>query len=288
MKHGALFNGIGGFQLAAHWMEWENIFHCEIDKFCNQVIKKHFPESICYEDIKETGFTKWRGAIDILSGGFPCQPYSIAGKRKGFSDDRHLWPEMLRAIREVSPRWVVGENVRGLTNWNGGMVFDEVQADLEAEGYEVLPFLLPAAGVDAPHERYRIWFVAYACSAGSSKHKAGIIQDKKWHNTSQVWEESLEQGRAAAIGQTGSPANTSIVAERKQAAQTEPVATSRTSRFVIGGVGGQWEGFPTQSPVCGGDDGLPNWVDQLKSLGNAIVPQVAVEIFRAIEAFEKL
>jgi len=160
MTHGSLFSGIGGFDLAAEWMGWENIFHCEWNAFGQKVLKYHFPNSISYEDITKTDFTIHRGRIDILTGGFPCQPYSMAGKRLGKEDERHLWPEMLRAIREIRPRWVVGENVLGLVNWSGGLVFHEVQADLEAEGYEVQPYVLPACAVNAPHRRDRVWFVA--------------------------------------------------------------------------------------------------------------------------------
>lgn len=167
MNHGSLFSGIGGFDLAAQWMGWYNVFHCEIEPFPRHVLQYYWPNSDSLSDIKKTNFKKYNGTIDILTGGFPCQPYSAAGKRKGTEDDRHLWPEMLRAIREVSPRWVVGENVRGLTNWNGGLVFDQVQADLEDAGYEVLPFILPACAVNAPHRRDRIWFVAYSGGNGS-------------------------------------------------------------------------------------------------------------------------
>ena len=165
MKHGSLFSGIGGFDLAAEWMGWENVFHCEWNEFGQKVLKHYWPKAISYEDITNTDFTIHRGNIDILTGGFPCQPYSSAGKRLGKEDERHLWPQMLRAIREIKPRWVVGENVYGLVNWSGGLVFHEVQADLEAEGYEVQPYLLPAVSVNAPHRRDRIWFVAYSKSA---------------------------------------------------------------------------------------------------------------------------
>jgi len=160
MNHGSLFSGIGGFDLAAEWMGWTNVFHCEWEEFPRKVLNYHFPKSISYGDIKKTDFTIHRGQIDILTGGFPCQPYSAAGKRLGKEDDRHLWPEMLRAIREIQPGWVVGENVYGIINWNGGLVFEEVQTDLEAEGYEVQSFILPAASVNAPHRRDRAWFVA--------------------------------------------------------------------------------------------------------------------------------
>jgi DNA-cytosine methyltransferase len=162
MKHGSLFSGIGGFDLAAQWMGWENVFHCEWNEFGQKVLHHYWPKAISYHDITKTDFTIHRGKIDILTGGFPCQPYSSAGKRKGKEDERHLWPSMLRAIREIQPRWVVGENVLGLVNWSGGLVFHEVQADLEAQGYEVWPYVLPAVSVNAPHRRDRVWFVAYA------------------------------------------------------------------------------------------------------------------------------
>jgi len=161
MTHGSLFSGIGGFDLAADWMGWENKFHCEINPFGQKVLKHYWPNATTYDDIKKTDFTIWRGNIDVLSGGFPCQPYSTAGKRKGTEDDRHLWPEMLRAIGEIAPRWIVGENVRGLVNWSDGLVFEEVCVDLEGQAYQVQPFLLPACGVNAPHRRDRIFFVAF-------------------------------------------------------------------------------------------------------------------------------
>lgn len=172
MKHGSLFSGIGGFDLAAKWMGWENIFHCEWNEFGQKVLHHYWPKAIQYNDITKTDFSIHRGEIDIITGGFPCQPYSMAGKRKGKEDERHLWPQMLRAIREIQPRWVVGENVLGLVNWNGGLVFHEVQTDLEAAGYEVWPYVLPAVSVDAPHRRDRVWFVAYATSNGyKNRHK---------------------------------------------------------------------------------------------------------------------
>ena len=254
MKHAALFNGIGGFQLAAEWMGWDNIMSCEIDEWCNKVTKYHFPNCIQHGDIKTTDFTIYRGGIDIITGGFPCQPYSAAGKRKGKEDERHLWPEMLRAIREIRPRWVVGENVRGLTNWNGGMVFDEVCADLEAEGYEVIPVILPAASVNAPHRRDRVWFIAYT---NSGKRCEGRVYKKGCEKT-----------------------------ERHTC-----TCNTRYGRT-------DWQDFPTQSPVCSGDDGIPGRLDgitfskwrnnSIKGYGNAIVPQVAYQIFKAIEAWEKL
>jgi DNA (cytosine-5)-methyltransferase 1 len=181
MRHGSLFSGIGGFDLASEWMGWENVFHCEWNEFGQKVLKYYWPKSITYNDITKTDFTIHRGTIDILTGGFPCQPYSTAGKRLGKEDERHLWPEMLRAIREIQPSYVVGENVRGLVNWNGGLVFDEVQADLEAEGYEVTPFLLPACAVNAPHRRDRIWFVAFKNSNKNGwRSEFGQEESSEW------------------------------------------------------------------------------------------------------------
>lgn len=173
MTHASLFSGIGGFDLAAEWVGWTNAFNCEIDPFCRRVLKYHFSDAEQYEDIRTADFTIWRDRIDVLSGGFPCQPFSLAGKRKGTEDDRYLWPEMLRVIRTVRPRWVVGENVFGIVNWSGGMVFDKVCSDLEAAGYEVQPYIIPACGVGAPHRRDRCWFVAYRTYAGTETIREG-------------------------------------------------------------------------------------------------------------------
>ena len=166
MRHGSLFSGIGGFDLAAEWMGWDNVFHCEWNPFGQKILKHYWPKSISYEDICKTDFSIHRGAIDIISGGFPCQPFSSAGKRQGTEDSRYLWPEMLRAIREVCPKWVVGENVYGLVNWNEGMVFNTVCSELENEGYEVIPIVLPSASVNAPHKRDRIFFIAHSKNGG--------------------------------------------------------------------------------------------------------------------------
>lgn len=184
MTHGSLFSGIGGFDLAAEWMGWQNVFHCEWNTFGQRVLKHYWPNAISYHDITKTDFTIHRGRIDVLTGGFPCQPYSMAGKRLGNEDDRHLWPEMLRAIREIQPCWVVGENVLGLVNWSGGLVFHEVQADLEAEGYEVQPFVLPAVSVNAPHRRDRVWFVAKntrinGCVFGESIEEGSEVRQQR-------------------------------------------------------------------------------------------------------------
>ena len=162
LKHISFFAGIRGFELAADMAGWETVASVEINENLNHRFKVRYPNTKQHEDIKKTDFTPYKGLVDVVFGGFPCQPFSNAGERKGTDDERHLWPEMLRGIQQIEAPWVVGENVRGLVNWSKGLVFEQVCADLENEGYEVQPFLLPAAGINAPHERYRIFFVAYS------------------------------------------------------------------------------------------------------------------------------
>lgn len=251
MNHGSLFSGIGGFDLAAQWMGWNNVFHCEKDPFCNRILKYYWPNAKNHEDIKETDFTGYKSTIDILTGGFPCQPFSLSGVRKGITDDRYLWPEMLRAIGEIAPRWIVGENVYGIVNWGGGVVFNKIQIDLEDQGYEVQPYILPACGKNAPHKRERVWFIANSFS------------------------------KRRCSGDIG----------RKDAIYVDPRSEGT-------GSGGVFERFPTQPPLCGGNDGIsnkldgitfPNWRSKSNnSYGNAIVPQVAFSIFNAIEKYDRL
>jgi DNA (cytosine-5)-methyltransferase 1 len=283
MKHGSLFSGIGGFDLAAEWMGWKNVFHCEWNPFGQKVLKHYWPNSISYNDITKTDFSIHRGAIDILTGGFPCQPYSSAGKRLGKEDERHLWPSMLRAIREIQPRWIVGENVLGLVNWNGGMVFEEVQADLEAEGYEVQPYVLPAAAVGAPHRRDRVWFVAYRCSYGCERNQ------------------EYTQGQQYIAGRQAFCKFNAYVSF-EHASNTKSEGSEREGRKRIGFTFNNtfkriwnWNSFPTVSPICSRNDGLSNRLDgitfskwrneSIKAGGNAIVPQVVYQIFKAIEQY---
>ena len=299
MNHLGLFEGIGGFSLAARWMGWETVAWCEINPFCQKVLKHHFPEADSLTDIKQTDFTKYANRIDILTGGFPCQPYSVAGKQEGTNDPRHLWPEMLRAIREIKPVWVVGENVRGLVSWNGGLVFEQVQIDLENEGYEVMPFILPACSVNAPHKRERIWFVAHSQSNGDRRR----LYDVEKTNGS-VWEpekhrENESEFRNISTKSDAANANSQrlqSIAFNQQPSISKPEKTFKRSKFsrtLATEIG--WRDFPTQPPVCGGNDGIPAELDattfskwrseSIKAYGNAIVPQVALQIFKSIEQY---
>tara|TARA_R110000803_G_scaffold140893_1_gene207437 strand:- start:374 stop:1183 length:810 start_codon:yes stop_codon:yes gene_type:complete len=265
MKHGSLFSGIGGFDLAASQMGWDNVFHCERDAFCQKVLAYHFPNSKLYEDVTTFDGSNYFGRIDILSGGFPCQPFSNAGKRKGTEDNRHLWPSMLRIIREISPRYVLGENVGGLLNWDGGVVFEQICIELENEGYEVLPVVLPACSVNAPHRRDRVFFIAYANGSKPTDNKGANGKTKRevrGNEEGDVFRELLSDGY--------------VTRSEKQY--------------------NDFEKFPTISPICRGDDGLPEELDgitfskwrteSIKAYGNAVVPPLILQIFRSIQEFE--
>ena len=177
MRHGSLFSGIGGFDLAASWLNWENIFQIEIDNYCQKLLNQNFINVTKYKDIKEFDGTKYRGIIDILTGGFPCQGFSVAGKQRGKSDSRWLWPEMLRVIREIRLPWVVGENVPGIIN----LALEDICLALEGEGYEVQPFIIPSASIGAWDKRDRVWIIAYnhqfRCN-NEQKEQRKIIQNK--------------------------------------------------------------------------------------------------------------
>ena len=340
MKHISLFSGIGGFDLAAQWAGWTNIASCEINPFGRKHLEYYWPEAYHHDDIKTlTGSIieheaqrrygpDWRADGVVLSGGFPCQPYSLAGKRLGKNDDRHLWPEMLRVIREVRPTYIVGENVFGLINWSNGLVFDEVQSDLEAIGYEVTSFVLPACATSAPHRRDRVWIIAY---------REGIIKQKKsnnyeWqtskhqsHNRTTVRDRTLSISgdrnatNAANIGQE-QPWNTRERRSGLKDSNSDTVGATtnangeRHEKRDIATVTGEqerqyckedfrfrntdWHNFPTQPPVCFGNDGIPARLDgitfskwrneSIKAAGNAVVPQVVFRIFNAINEINKI
>ena len=166
--HLDLFSGIGGFALAAKWNGYRTVGFCDNEPYAQAVLKKHWPEVPCHKDIREVRGELYAG-VTLLTGGFPCQPFSVAGKQRGKDDNRYLWPEMLRVIQEAKPTWIIGENVAGIVN----MALDQVCTDLEDQGYEVEPIIVPACAVDAPHRRDRVWIVAH--STGGER---GGIQDK--------------------------------------------------------------------------------------------------------------
>ena len=315
MKHASLFSGIGGAELAASWMGWENVFHCEINPFGRKVLEYWFPKSRSYEDITKTDFSEWKGCVDVLTGGFPCQPFSQAGKRKGDTDDRYLWPQMLRVIREIQPTWVVGENVAGITSMvescedvevgRGTDIFEEsviyrkeqkftierICEDFESIGYAVQPILIPACAVGAPHRRDRVWFIARrgegfitnATSHGGYRIPASSSEETGGPNGKKA-EQFAKRRKIRAIANTESPRSKGKLLERPSKIQF----FGQDSRIIQP----DWRNFPTQSPICSGNDGLsdrldgitfPAWrAESIKAYGNAWVPQIAYEIFKVI------
>lgn len=435
--HGSLFSGIGGPEIAAEEMGWKNMFHCEINPFGRKILDYWFPNSKSYEDITKTNFTEWRGKINVLTGGFPCQPFSCAGQRKGAEDDRYLWPEMLRAIREIQPDWVVGENVAGILSMvqpgsetalgREESLFGEVDRkrilhrqeyvvetvcnDLEREGYFVQPVVIPACAVGAPHRRDRVFFIAHRADAGvkgmqrkwednilsgrtasdttcrgsggtphesccenerqngyetqqpfvrgcvrASSHSDGercnnrsdnwkerpICYDQKRNSEEDQSKRDKRKCRTCKNGSVASDSQCSGSGQIQQKIQSkqsdgnssdrngsewdvtysdtsrlstlrlpsntetegwkdengQPLQSSSNARGTL--LTEWWQNFPTQSPVCRGNDGVPFNVDNLtipftkwrqesiKGYGNAIVPQVILEIFKAIEEIEQL
>lgn len=428
MNHASLFSGIGGAEVAASMMGWQNLFHCEIQEFPRKVLDYWFPNSESYEDITKTDFTKWHGKVDVLTGGFPCQPFSLAGRRKGADDNRYLWPQMLRAIRQIHPTWVVGENVAGIKTMvescqvtqmgrtdylfeenhlyreESRFTLDKICADLEAEGYSVQPIVIPACAIGAPHRRDRVWIIAHRsdpraetvqqegqdgiCSARPSTHtqcdghspqghgnqRARAKKSKKrknrplsrsrrhgsgktstytlQHRRHEVHQDHQSQfpdgARSNSLGGQWSSSHSygngsktlqpsegtertgckrDVQPKERSTSPEWPDRLSRLQRHDAHAISerlegmyqswgeeserkcvwrdfarhceeGHWKHFPTQSPVCRGNDGIPFDVDSLtisfpkwrqesiKAYGNAWVPQVAYEIFRAIEAEE--
>ena len=167
-----LFSGIGGFSIGLERAGFKTIAFCEKDPYCREVLKKHWKSVKLYGDVKEITKTKLKAdgieSPTIITGGVPCQPFSVAGLQKGTSDSRYLWPEMFRIIKDFKSEWVIVENVRGLINIQDGVVFERLCADLETEGYQIQTFNIPAAGVGAPHRRERVWVVGYSEHNGSS------------------------------------------------------------------------------------------------------------------------
>lgn len=359
MRHASIFSGIGGPEIAATMLGWENVFHCDINDFCNKILEYWFPNATSYGNIFETNFTSWRGKVDILSGGFPCQPFSTAGKRRGSDDNRYLWPQMLRVISEVQPTWVVAENVAGILSMvepgeitsvaNQTSLFDKgegvqryrqeqpftiqrICSDIESLGYEVQPLLIPACAVGAPHRRDRIYIIATSSNTSYMQFN-GSEFGGRGYDIRQTLSEFGSGDCKATEKRTTTDSNSNRGCKGNEHIQsqfpngTKPerscgksastntscnlgrgiqykVKSERTqssdvlSRIFCGlsyKVGQRWENFPTISPIHRGNDGLPFNVDDiaipftkwrtesLKAYGNAIVPQVIYEIFRAIE-----
>lgn len=261
-----LFAGIGGFSYAGEKLVggYETVAFCEYDEHAQKVLRKHWPDVEIIKDVRNLAndADRFRGLVDIICGGYPCQPFSQAGKRLGDQDDRHLWPEMLRVIEDVRPRWVIGENVAGHVT----MGLDTVLSDLEAAGYTSRCFIVPAVAVDAPHRRDRCWIVANSDDAGQpADRRSGQGKgDKARHNA---------RRRGQALGNADSGNFTGDDCGRPQQGKT------------ISGFAGRyrWKPEPELGRVA---YGIPGRVHRLRQLGNSIVPQVAARFLHAIKEVE--
>jgi DNA (cytosine-5)-methyltransferase 1 len=243
--HLDLFSGIGGFALAARWNGYRTVGFCDNEPYAKAVLKKHWPDVPCHKDIREVRGELYAG-VTLLTGGFPCQPFSDVGRKRGQADDRYLWPEMFRVICEARPTWVLGENVAGIKN----MALDQALSDLEGKDYEVQSFVIPACSVNAPHRRDRVWICAMDVAESKSLRAGGGSGQggERWEGMVQEEQEGCEMG-----------------------SETEGCCSDI----------GKWsEEF--ESSICRILDGVSNRVDRCHALGNAIVPQVASEIIRCI------
>lgn len=284
ITHYDLFAGIGGFSLALEEAFNEakiNHIFCEWEHFPSAVLKKHWPNGIFYGDIADlvanTNSQRYKSSVaeteaarrsnlcsrarsdenetlTILTGGFPCQPFSHAGRRKGTADDRYQWPNMFRVIQNVKSDWVIAENVRGLVTWNDGMVLEQVCTDLESEGYEVQPFIIPACAVNAPHRRDRVWIIAHA---KNKRNRAGFREI---------------QGEDGEVPKRDDDAKPGYPNWRRD---WREVAAATCNARMDDGLSREVDGISYS---------FAKWRNEsIKAYGNAIVPQVAMEIFRAIK-----
>ena len=295
--HLSLFSGIGGLDLAAEWAGFRTVGQCEWADYPHAVLQKHWPHVPKWRDIRsltKEGFRERTGldTVTVLSGGFPCQPFSTAGKRRGKEDDRYLWPEMCRVISEIRPAWVFGENVAGLVS----MELDAVLSDLEGIGYACQAFIIPACAVDAPHRRDRCAILCFdphrkyektvsQVCGGENSHSGGICADVAYANGPGLQGDELggafdPGGKAESLG-SAAQCGEDVAHAYGEVPSDSVRAWGREPGF------GNFNRWPAEPDVGRVAHGVPARVDRLRCLGNAVVPQWARVIFRAIADIER-
>ena len=305
LTHLSLFSGIGGLDLAAEMAGIETVGQCEWADFQTKILEKHWPNVPKWRDIRTLtadSFYEKTGlrTVDIVSGGFPCQPFSLAGKRVGKDDDRYLWPEMLRVIRELRPSWVIGENVPGIVN----LALDTVLSDLENEGYSAQAFIIPACGVDAPHKRERVAIVAYAVNRSSivcrdgklpdssedagkgndnGRGTEGTIQGERRPDESRV--DRMDDGISEGIHSASPDSDCKYIQGSLNTEIYRGGVLPRESSRIIGSQS-PWQNWMDEPRIPRVVDGVSNRVDRIKSLGNAVVPQQFYIFFKLIADIE--
>ena len=268
--HIDLFSGIGGFALAANAAGFRTRVFCEQDDYCAKVLRRHWPDVPVIPDIRDFDGSKWRGA-GLLTGGFPCQPFSVAGEQRGEEDDRALWKEMFRVIKEARPRFVLAENVTGLIN----MALDDVLSQLEGEGYSTGTVVLPACSLNAPHRRDRVWIMAHAGRFQSgSQEKPKRASNDSARCSGRTYARSQED---VAHANKSRLEGWSQTLRQKEGRNSDTGHTGENSS--CDGRDNQWSVEPNVGRVA---NGIPHRTHRLKALGNAIVPQVAYEILKQI------
>lgn len=310
--------------MAAEWMGWENVFQVEIDKYCTKVLEKNFPNTKRYGDIKEFDGTKYRGRIDILTGGFPCQPFSVAGKGKGKDDNRYLWPEMLRVIREIQPPFIVGENVPGIIK----LALEDICVTLEGEGYAIQPFIIPSASIGAWDKRDRVWIIAYNGLFGQAINEKQTMGGEQCNKKSADITESgirglpLQQRGQNKTGDINSDGeikinpDTDCINSNNAGYNSGTISQQQTPRVQInsdpyskGMEGHAWHEFTKRqkeafrrnrqttwlrnwievaSELCGSNARVSHRMDRIKGLGNSVNPYVVFQIFKAIEQINEI
>lgn len=304
LTHFSLFTGIGGIDLAAEWAGFETVGQVEWADYPTKVLEKHWPNVPRWRDIRDVTAESFKiraglSTVDLISGGFPCQPFSVAGKQRGEDDDRYLWPEMLRVIQELQPNWVIGENVAGIIN----MALDQVLFDLENQNYETQAFIIPAVSVNAPHRRDRVFIMA---NTNSSRfiHRKFKEQPMDTRNEAQFGfkqssndvaytQSNIKRGLSCRKEETytGLSCSCENVSNSYEVGCGKLELQGRQAEWKVpGGIseeggtfGGNWDVEPNVGRVA---NGIPNRVDRLKCLGNAVVPQQIYSILKAIADIE--